>query len=341
MKKILLILLLGLLPMPAAAQQASGSATLNVNPLIIQVSGNKLVDGSGHTIQLEGAVVPLPQCDTPIRQIVPPMATWYFNAVRLAMDEECWLGINGETGRSQATSISYIQQLEANGMYVIIGIAYSAPGNLPASSGQPMPNAHTIDFWTSIAAAFKNDRAVIFNPWGEVYGPVDWNCWLNGGCTVTSNEGVNYTAVGMQALVNAVRNAGAVQQPIMLTGLNFSTDLSQFVANKPNDPSNAIAASITVYDTYGCDTSCLAAQINPVIAAGIPVTIGEFGEFDCAHGFIDGVMSWADGFSPPLSYFAWAWNTSQGCMALTSNYATGVTGGVYGTGFKAHLGGTR
>ena len=43
------------------------------------------------------------------------------------------------------------------------------------------------------------------------------------------------------------------------------------------------------------------------VAAQVPVINGELGENDCAHGFIDGYLTWADGVG--ISYGGWTWNT--------------------------------
>ena len=55
-----------------------------------------------------------------------------------------------------------------------------------------------------------------------------WDCWLDGGCAAPAVndgqplDGNTYTALGMQALVDAVREAGA-PQPIMLAGSTTPT----------------------------------------------------------------------------------------------------------------------
>ncbi len=65
------------------------------------------------------------------------------------------------------------------------------------------------------------------------------------------------------------------------------------------------------------------------------MTLGEIGENDCAHGFIDRVMNWADAHG--VGYLGWTWNTwdCSGGPALISNYNGTPTN--FGTGFKAHL----
>ncbi len=346
MKRILLLLsLLSFAFDGCEPQRTTGSTTLSVNPLVIQVSGNHFIDNSGHTVVLLGANVVIGTsglgigCSGPIQQTASAIASWAgINAVRLNLDEDCWLGINGQTGLSQQAVIDYVNQLHQNGIYVILTLNSTAPGSFVSSFNQPMPDSdHSVAFWSSVATAFKNDNAVVFNLFNEP-NAVSWSCWLNGGCSVfDAHDNVNYTAIGMQQLVNTVRNAGAVTQPILLDGINFANDLSQFIANMPSDPSHAIAAATHVYNTYNCDTTCMAARVNPVLSAGVPVILGEIGEHDCAHGFIDTIMPWADAYSPPLSYIAWAWQV-QDCAtfpSLVSDYSGTPT--AYGIGFKNHL----
>jgi hypothetical protein len=63
---------------------------------------------------------------------------------------------------------------------------------------------------------------------------------------------------------------------------------------------------------------------------------GENGENDCAHGFVDAYMAWADGVG--VSYLGWAWNPYD-CKtfpALITDYATGAPT-AFGQGLMAHL----
>jgi endoglucanase len=66
-----------------------------------------------------------------------------------------------------------------------------------------------------------------------------------------------------------------------------------------------------------------------------PVVATEIGENDCAHGFIDGLMSWADGAG--VSYLGYAWNPfdCESGPALISDFDGTST--AFGAGLKAHL----
>ncbi len=137
----------------------------------------------------------------------------------------------------------------------------------------------------------------------------------------------------MQSLVNAVRATGATQ-PIMVGGLAWSNDLSGWLASKPADPANMLVASFHNYNFNVCDPSCWNATVATV-ANQVPVVTGELGENDCAHGYIDQYMPWADAHG--ISYLGWTWDTWDCASgpALISNYDGTPT--AFGVGFRNHL----
>ena len=114
----------------------------------------------------------------------------------------------------------------------------------------------------------------------------------DGGCTLPvtvdgtdpGSDPQTYTAVGMQALVDAIRATGA-SQPILLGGLSYANDLSGWLAHEPTDPDHQLAASFHNYEGEACSTlSCWNDEIAPV-AAQVPVVTGEFDENDvCPAG---------------------------------------------------------
>jgi hypothetical protein len=71
------------------------------------------------------------------------------------------------------------------------------------------------------------------------------------------------------------------------------------------------------------------------VAMNVPVLTGEMGEQDCATGFINGYMTWAD--SKGISYLGWAWNT-QNCNSFPALItATDGSPTAFGQGLKVHL----
>jgi hypothetical protein len=75
--------------------------------------------------------------------------------------------------------------------------------------------------------------------------------------------------------------------------------------------------------------------VAPVIAQ-VPLLVGEIGENDCAHGYIDGLMNFLDAHN--TGYLGWAWNANFNCSsgpALISNYNGTPTN--FGIGLRDHL----
>jgi len=199
------------------------------------------------------------------------------------------------------------------------------------------PNATT--FWSHVATAFKGDNATVLDLFNEPYPSradnfnetEGWQCWLNGG---SSCVGISYTVAGMQSMVNAVRAAGATNV-LMLGGIEYSNDLTQWLAFEPTDPSGNLVASWHSYNFNTCSTmSCWTSQVAPVMAK-VPVVTGEFGENDCADTYVNPLMAWLD--SQGGSYLAWTWNNWDCSMgpSLITDYLGDPT--PFGTGVQAHL----
>jgi endoglucanase len=244
------------------------------------------------------------------RRAVAAMTAWGINAVRVPLNEHCWLGINdAPTGYSRAryrkAVRGYVARLHRAGLYVVLDLHWNAPGDLPAKQ-RPMADLdHAPAFWSSVARAFKDDHALVFDVYNEPHG-IGWECWRDG-CKLS--EG--WRTAGMQSLVDAVRETGA-QQPIVATGLGWGTDLSSWLEYRPDDPAHQLAAGVHFYDFAGCaSVDCWGRTVDPV-AREVPVVVTEIGERECSGAFFDRFMSWAD--SADVSYLAWSWNPS-GCAA--------------------------
>jgi aryl-phospho-beta-D-glucosidase BglC (GH1 family) len=282
------------------------------------------------------------------------MKQWGINAVRVPLNEACW---NGESyvnsayaGANYQTAIEqYVQLLNDNGIVAILDLhwtdgAYSgyqsACGSAEALCQKPMPDtAEAVPFWTSVATAFKGNDAVIFDLFNEPNPAAaddnneaeGWQCWLNGG----SCAGISYPVAGMQTLVDTVRATGA-NNVLMLGGIAYANDLTEWLQNEPADPDHDLAASWHSYNFNTCNTqSCWTSEVAPVIAQ-VPVIAGEIGENDCAGTYIDPLMAWLD--SEGGSYLAWAWNADFNCSSgpgLITDYQGDPTG--FGAAYQAHL----
>jgi hypothetical protein len=330
----------------------------------LHVTGNQLLDANGKPVVLHGAnrsggefacVQNTGIFNGPMDQAsITAMKEWGITAVRVPLNEACW---NGESyvpataaGTSyQAAVKSYVNLLGDNGIVAILDLhwtdgAYngtaSACASAQATCQKPMPDsAQALPFWTSVASTFKGNDSVIFDLFNEPHPDIatgseaqGWQCWLAGGSACS--PGLSYPVAGMQAMINAVRSTGA-DNVLMLGGLTWSNDLTQWLSHEPTDPDGNLVASWHSYNFNACSTlSCWTSQIAPV-AAVVPVIAGEIGENECSDTYITPLMNWLD--SQHIGYLAWTWN-AWGCAqgnVLINDYTGAPT--TYGAGFEAHL----
>jgi len=306
---------------PGEASADAGGAIATGLHTVTGANGSPghIVDGAGNVVQLHGvdrsgtefACTSGSFFDGPVDQTaIDAMKTWNVNAVRVPLNEDCWLGINGIApaygGANYQTAIEgWVNLLTQNGMVVIVDLHWTAPGTNLANSQAPMADAdHSPTFWSQVAKTFASNGSVIFDLFNEPY-ITDWGCWVSGGTCAQSN-GATYTVAGMASLLQAVRNAGA-KNVVILGGLSYSSDMSQWVASVnsiPNLPAplngisiENVAASWHAYDFnseqsgcpsqyngYGASLTCNSAPVTAtntsatsVLAAGFPLVIGETG----------------------------------------------------------------
>jgi hypothetical protein len=217
---------------------------------LVKVSGTKLVDAGGSTVELRGVNRPgieyacsqmnqfisdpysagaggvnagksVAYADTAAAALLTwdkPGATGHaINTVRLPLNEECWLGINGAPAaysgaNYQAFIKRLVDDLTAQNIHVVLALHWGAPGSwLPgkdesgkSANGQNLaPNEdHSVTFWQQVATAYKGYGNVLFDLFTEPgvacnagsgcpssvlnggYQAQDewaWNLYLNGG----------------------------------------------------------------------------------------------------------------------------------------------------------------
>lgn len=293
------------------------------------------------------------------------MKSWNINAVRVPLNEDCWLGINGVSatygGSSYRNAItSYVNLLTSNGLYAIVDLHWSAPGTTLATSQVPMADAdHSPTFWASVASNFKSNGSVIFELFNEPYvgnngnSTADWKCWRDGGSACSES----FAIAGMQSLLYAVRGTGATNL-VLLGGINYSNALGQWAAYKPSDTKsssdstaiNNLAVAWHVYagnwcesnvSPYTCNAAAYSAQAG-TLAQSYPIVATETGDNDtpCSSAnstFVTDFMTWMDQHGQ--GYTAWnygAWGGDCSDYSLVTNEETGAATS-YGAPIKTHL----
>lgn len=336
----------------------------------LHVGGHRLLDGHNRPVLLHGvsrsgtefrchpesgiggAVFDGPSDDASIDAIT----SWRgINAVRIPLNEDCWLGLQGADPTAagliyQVQVEQYVKRLHRHGLVAILDLhwttglddgKYVMCPTATAACQKSMPDAaHAPAFWSSVAEAFKDDLSTVFDVFNEPFpnaahhmrgGPA-WRCWRDGGSRC---PGYPFEVAGMQSLVDAVRSTGA-RNVVMVGGLDWAGDLTGWLAHRPRDRTGNLAASWHTYNYTGCvNPNCWNRQIAPV-AKAVPVITGEIGQNDCKTGYVDRLMPWLDAHR--ISYLAWTWNTWNICKTspvLISDYDGTPTG--YGRGVRDHL----
>ena len=339
---------------PSAGSYSSGAS----GTLGIAVSGDKLISTqTGSVVQLLGVSASgfeqggtsfangVENYGNPTDPGFAAMASWNMNLVRIPLNEDTWLGVHNCTddGGNSSTLQSNLKQAIANanaaGLYVILDLHWSAPNSFGCPEGQgSMPDEdNTVAFWSSIAAAFKGNPAVIFELFNEPFGANVYANWiapinspapagqsasdlsilLNGGTygngyMYECNNGCNliagdlYTApgtapfqtAGYQAIVNAIRATGATNV-ILANPIGWAGQIQTWREARPLDPAGQLASGW--HEDGGASVTTGDAQA--VLNAGYPIVITE------GYNIGDSTFSWAASNSVGFAYFAWTdWN---------------------------------
>lgn len=310
--------------------------TRHVAPFgVLRVAGNQLMDANGAPVWLYGVnrsgtefacvqgwgIFSGPTDDASVQQLVAA----HVHAVRLPLNEDCWLGINGDIERGyigapyRSEVTNYVSRLVAHRIYAILDLHWVAAGTTTAKPSQRMPDAdHGIAFWQDVARAFANQPGVLFDLYNEPHD-VDWGCWKSGLCT----KQTGYAAAGMQQLLDTVRGTGA-HNVVLVEGVRWANDLTGLLANWPSDLDHNLVASAHIYVGNECqDTSCWQSQMGPV-AAMVPLVIGEFGPYRYNNSALDlsagnTLVTWADTTPGVAGYLAWTWNVGFGITSLLAD----------------------
>jgi len=342
----------------------------------LRVSGNKILNDAGQAVRLLGANYSQAEYAcmldgvtfyaAPNQALVDTWKKWGFTAIRIPLDENCWLGTNGlpigglTAAKYQSDIKAFVDLLTTNGIASIVDLHRSWPGTgTPGNQQTCMPDAdHSPAFWTSVANTFKGNGSVLFDLFNEPCAP-SWSCWANGGNCGEDNQGtITYAAVGMKSLLATVRATGATNI-VVIGGNQYAHDLSRWVANKPTDtltPPQIMAAQHMYGDECGTNNACLtpSSQYGDIaaISASYPVIMGEFGgsygagsneNLGCGTAIPVAIMSFLNGLGQHYTAWNWNWNgingdCNNGDFPLTLNGNAGAPT-PWGTALQAGIAG--
>lgn len=353
---------------PLLAALAAGCASTPRPPVgefSVRVEGNRFVDAAGETLQLRGVNYsgfefvaiqgwhPADPSGAQAGQAGGPnwraIKAWRANVVRIPLNEASWLGhactdSEGQTrkpdpaGNYRAAVQQQVAEARAIGLYVILDLHWSAPGDTCPMLQMQMANAdHSLDFWTSVANTFKHNPAVLFELFNEPFYNFDfegdaWPHLMQGkggqfsGYPATSSGGKwldlkrPWAVASYQAMLDAVRATGA-RNVVLVGGLQYSQDLSGWLAHRPKDPLRQMAAVWHPYPTFEAkwgtpiyaqpnkspDIYC---HVRQILAAGFPVIATETGDRNIpgtqGAPLVSNVITFADQHG--ISLLGWGWN---------------------------------
>jgi len=341
------------LVIPFAAQAA---------PPQLKISGNQIVNASsGCTVRLKGVDVsgleysPTGDGGTGVPTtvvngvtmtdyvsiITEAVQVWHANIVRFPFNQDFWFGCTNSRGTPNQTAYhdmiqAVINYCSANNVYVDLDLHWSGTSSTAAapcgtgwggSTGQqPMPDMNAVTLWSSVAATYANNPAVLFDLYNEPYDPSGadttfWSVWRNGGTAGS------FSTPGLQALLTAVRNAGA-NNIVVAGGLNWAFDLTGLPANDLTDTGsgNGVLYSSHVYSSKGYPAGGTQwdTYITNATATSPPhaVIIEEFGATSSDGAAWDNsTIAWLNGTNSKnyvYSGMAWAFSSDVGPTLLTS-----------------------
>jgi uncharacterized protein (TIGR03437 family) len=194
------------------AASSLGFAQLTIKPVVtggLHVEGNKLIDGAGRELTLQGTEAPI---DLGLDYAGTMFSTirqrWNMNMVRLPISVE-----RSERDPAYPAHVAELVRRANQSELFVIFVA--------VEEGATLPTQRTLAFWSKWAAHFRDSPLVGFDLFDEpepdfVPGhredtrtESDWRFWRSGGADTTGR-----TVVGMQTLAAAIRATGA-SQPII------------------------------------------------------------------------------------------------------------------------------
>jgi hypothetical protein len=334
-------------------------------PAGLHVSGNQIVDATGHPVVLRGInragteggpdSSTIPVSDAEIGWIGRDRAgSWHATAVRVPVGEAQWTGgcpwLFTDATSYRARLDTEIRAITRRGMVALLDLHTSTAG-CTSIDRHAMPDVLALTFWSSAARHYAGNPLVAFELYNEPHF-VSQDVWLRGTaaqqdcdpgllaatlrvCRLLSPR---YRAVGMQQLYDVV-HAAAPGHLVVVDGRDYATT-----------PPTARLRGPAVYAVhpYTCPGpgACQQpgnAHANTVVlgrwvalSRSAPIWVTEFGWPAQGYRLISGAayyrqtLAWLDAQRPTWGWLAFAFDGSAtGAFSLTDDtttYAPNPTG---------------
>ncbi len=200
-------------------------------PPPLHVAGNQLQTPEGRSVWLQGLALPSMEWsaggENILKSIEVGLTGWRANCIRLCLREHFWAGKgpyqNDGGMRYRQLVEDAVNACAAKGAYMVLDLHdYRAPREKHA------------EFWQDVAKKYKDHPAVIFELLNEPHD-IPWKVWRDGGPVTDKKKSadvaaqnsqalVSFQSIGMQKLVDVIRETGA-KNLIIAGGLDWGYDL--------------------------------------------------------------------------------------------------------------------
>ncbi|MEX2382305.1 MAG: glycoside hydrolase family 5 protein [Opitutales bacterium] len=224
-------------------------------PPMLRVDGNRLVDPEGNGVWLQGVNIASLEWsqkgENVLKSAEVAIEDWGANVIRLPVKASYWFG--DESADYRQTVDNMITFAANRGAYTVLDLHHYRA-----------PREQDLEFWKDASARYKNHPAVLFDLLNEPHG-TNWEVWRNGGFVADKKKAADedaflseaekranargFMSVGMQGLVDAVRETGA-RNIIVAGGLDWAYDLTGILegyALDGHEDGNGIMYSTHVY----------------------------------------------------------------------------------------------
>lgn len=249
-------------------------------PSALHVDGRRILDESGAEVRLQGVSVPSLEWNPAGEAILPAVVTaiesWRANVIRLPVQTDFWFGRGTGQTDGGAAYRALVDQ-------AVLAAASRTAWLILDLHRFRAPTDADVAFWRDAAVRFKDHPAVIFGLFNEPHD-LTWPVWKDGGMVdearkpgealaENADRPAAFRTPGMQALVDAVRAAGA-RNLLLVGGLDWAYDLSGVLNGYTLDDRGGRGI---VWDThvYPWKRGWQAAFLD--VAARMPVLVGEVG----------------------------------------------------------------
>lgn len=273
-------------------------AGLSAAPLLLKVNGIRLltVDNTGprlRGVNCAGLEWSSTGDGRMLQTVRGAVQQWNSNIVRLPLSQDRWFG-KGPEQKGDATSYrALVRQIvdfcASHDAYVILDLHWSDAGVWGTNIGaHNLPDKNSIEFWRDLAPVFKDNPAVLYELYNEAAN-VTWEQWFNGGRVTeidpNTKATVAYEAVGMRALLDAIRATGA-RNLVVATVNNHGWDVSGILdGHQLSDPrGNGVIYGVKCYPRAvpesGRETIAQWTSRIESFARRFPIFVSEFGSME-------------------------------------------------------------